>query len=123
MKPQVEALRWLMARSSPEEKVLDPSGLAYFLPPCTTQWYVDSMFERRARAGTWMNDLHRTDFAACPWMVLTYRLNMLPRRVRERLPGAYRPARDGIALGVSDRRWVGPEMGMPATGSRLESFW
>jgi len=120
---QVEALRWLKARSVPGDKVLDPSGLAYFLPPCTTQWYLDSMFERRAEAGAWMNELRRSDFAACPWMVLTHRLNMLPRSVRLRLPEAYLPVREGIALRVPDRRWADPGIGKPAAASNLESFW
>ncbi|HPA53127.1 MAG TPA: hypothetical protein PLP50_16160 [Thermoanaerobaculia bacterium] len=123
MGPQVEALRWLKARSSPGEKVLDPSGLAYFLPPCTTQWYLDSLFERRARHGAWMTDLPRTDLAGCPWMVLTYRLNMLPRKFRLRLPAEYGPAHPGVALHRRDGRWGTPGFERPAAPVSLENFW
>ncbi len=123
MAPQVEALRWLKARSSPADRVLDPSGLAWFLPPCTPQWYLDSLFEPRARFGGWMADLPRTDLAGCPWMVLTYRLEMLPPGVRLGLPAVYAPVHPGIALHRRDGRWGTPGFERPVVPEGLESFW
>lgn len=120
---QVEALRWLKARANPGDRVLDPSGLAYFLPPCTAQWYVDSVFEPRARAGAWMAGLGRADLKACPWMVLTYRLEMLPGDVRSRLRREYRPAHAGVALHAADPRWGGPGLDGPSAASGLDTFW
>lgn len=121
--PQVEALRFLRRASSPGERVLDPSGLAYFLPPCTPQWYVDSVFENRIASGTWMANLRAPVLEACPWMVITHRLDMLPADLRQALPRSYLPVRPGIALLRSDGRWAGPGARGPVAREGLESFW
>lgn len=120
---QVEPLRWLKSHASPGDRVLDPSGLAYFLPPCTPQWYVDSVLEPRARTGAWMAELGRTDLTSCPWLVLTYRLEMLPGSARARLRREYRPVHSGVALHAADPRRDRPGLGGPAAASGLESFW
>lgn len=120
---QVEPLRWLRSHARPGDRVLDPSGLAYFLPPCTAQWYVDSVFEPRARTGAWMTDLGGADLSGCPWLVLTYRLEMLPGDARSRIRREYRPAHAGIALHGGDSRWRGPGLGGPAAASGLQTFW
>ena len=49
--PEVEALRRLRAEARSDEGVLDPSGVAYFLPPCTREWYTDTLFAERAERG------------------------------------------------------------------------
>ena len=37
---QVETLRLLRRVALPQDRILDPSGLAYFHPPCNTEWYI-----------------------------------------------------------------------------------
>lgn len=120
---EVAELRWLQAVSRPGDAVLDPSGLAYFLPPCTTEWYIDSLFRERAAAGTWMEELGTIEPSACPWLVRTYRLDMLPPQVRQRLAYQYRLVTTGIALWRGDpRSQTLPDRDATAP-TPFDSFW
>ena len=121
--PQVDALRLLRRLAKPNEKTLDPSGLAYFLPPCTPEWYIDSLFREGARKGVWMNSMKSLDAAECPWLVSTYRLEMFPYVVKARISAGYVLKPGGLGLARGDERLRRPEL-WPSTGPLvLESFW
>ena len=120
---EVAELRWLRRVARPDDAVIDPSGLAYFLPPCTEEWYVDSLFRERATAGTWMQELATAEPSVCPWLLRTYRLDMLPSRVKQRLAHQYRLVTDGIALWVGDPRSPSLPKGTDAAPTPFDSFW
>lgn len=120
---QVETLRLLKRLSAPSERVIDPSGVAYFLPPCVDQWYLDTLFERRAREGAWMSGLAVRKAADCPWIVNTYRMGMLPSSILDRLNREYQSASGGLALPSGDARLAVAEHWADLPHTELRSFW
>lgn len=102
--PEVETLRMLKRLARPGEKVIDPSGLAYFLPPCQPEWYVDSIFLPAARVGHWMAGLKDVSPAECPWVVHTYRIDMLPKTAQRHIRAEYLFVRGGLGLPRGDPR-------------------
>lgn len=75
---EARALRLLRAVSREEDRVLDPSGLAYFRKPCRKDWYTDTLFRSYAQHRPWMVEpLHLPD--DCRFLVSTYRLRMMPK--------------------------------------------
>jgi hypothetical protein len=119
--PEVEALRTLRTLASPSERVFDPSGLAYFLPPCTREWYVDSLFEPSARSGRWMADASSLDPQACPWVLFTYRLDLVPPAARARFAQGWEMRAWGLGLRRGDERLS--RIPPPAAGDGLTTFW
>lgn len=119
--PEVEALRTLQRLASPGEKVFDPSGLAYFLPPCTREWYLDTLFEPGARVGTWMADVEALSPEVCPWVLFTYRLDMLPAGARSHLASGWERRGWGLGLRRGDAR-LG-ELPPPRRGDDITTFW
>ncbi len=100
--PIVEVLRGLRAAARPGERVLDPAGLVYFLPPCNREWYVDGLFAEKVRRGTWMSELAKGLPADCTWVVATYRLQAVPPAVLEVVRGEFRFFPSGIGLRFPD---------------------
>lgn len=119
--PEVEALRLLRRVASPAERVFDPSGLAYFLPPCTREWYVDSLFREGARKGTWMADVPVLDPDACPWVLFSYRLDMLPYAAKAHLAKGWERREWGLGLRRGDPRLA--ELPPPRRGDEITTFW
>ncbi len=102
-RPQERVLAMLSSLAKPGDRVLDPSGLAYFLRPCTAEWYVDSVLRPRVRGG-WMNDLTASSLAACPWIVNSRRLRMIPEAVFQGVENRYRVVAGGLGLDRGDPR-------------------
>jgi hypothetical protein len=126
MDDQVATLRALRKEARPGDRVLDPSGLVYFLPPVTSQWYLDALFAERARQGLWMTGEEIPD-APGQWALLTYRLEALPASLNRQARLQFVPVGGGLALSRSDPR-INPPSGeaplqLPLAHSRLESFW
>ena len=120
---EVANLRLLRRVARPGDRVVDPSGLAYFLPPCTTQWYLDSLFREGARKGTWMAEMASFDPAACPFVLETYRLDMLPFVARERLTKNYVRVSGAIGLWVDDPRMREAASWQRLPSGAIGSFW
>ncbi len=119
--PEVEALRLLRRVASPSERVFDPSGMAYFLPPCTRDWYIDSLFREGAREGTWMAEVPALDPAACPWVLFTYRVDMLPYASKVRLAAGWERRAWGLGLRRGDPRLS--QLPPPRRGDEITTFW
>lgn len=118
---QVATLRLLRERSAPDERVIDPSGLAYFRPPCTPEWYIDTLFRPAARRGAWMEALGAQPVERCPWAVNTYRLGMLPEALRRSIARERALATGGLALARGDARHAALRDRLPY--DELRSFW
>jgi hypothetical protein len=119
---EVRLLRELRARAEPGDAVLDPTGLVYFLSPCTQQWYIDGLFVEAARRGEWMTELAQGVPANCTWAVNSYRLVALPPNAQHGLAVDYRPAFGALALrrGVTRTLPSAAERGMPL---QVENYW
>jgi hypothetical protein len=120
---EVATLRLLRRVARPGEKVIDPSGLAYFLPPCRPDWYVDSLFLEATRQGRWMADLGSVSPSDCPWVVDTYRLEMLPEAARSLIGSEYLFIPGGLGLPRGDPRLSRPELWNDLALGRIDSFW
>lgn len=122
---EVASLRWLQQNAEPTDRVFDPSGLAYFLPPCLDEWYLDSLFSLRAERGWWMTALEDFPDPArpCTWLVNTYRASSsVPQRYGERLAAHFALVVPGIALANDDPRWA-ILAGDQANRRQIPSFW
>ncbi len=124
MTQQVETLRALREFAAPEERIIDPSGLAYFQAPCVKEWYLDALFGNLAAQGVWMQELWERTPAECPLALNSYRLFMLPPPLVERIHSNYQLLPSGVALVVGDPRiplLLGD--GTAALPTELKSFW
>lgn len=124
MGAEVASLRALRQTSERGDRVVDPSGLAYFLPPCRAEWYVDALFEERADAGTWMarplSDVAPDD---CRWALVTIRLNVLPPADLHWIRREFVLVGGSLLLRHDDPR-LGEETAVhQLPRSRLESYW
>ena len=75
---QVETLRHLKKYAQKEDKIIDPSGLAYFIPPINSQWYSDTLFAREAQNGKWMRSTSIESIKNTRWLIVSYRLKYMP---------------------------------------------
>jgi hypothetical protein len=121
--PEVATLRRLRAASGPGDRVLDPSGLVYFLPPCSEDWYTDTLFAERAAAGRWMQALASGIPADCTCALHTYRLGALPAAARDDLQRDFVLLASGVALRRGDPRLAKLAEPVPGLSGRIESFW
>lgn len=119
--PEVDALRLLRRVASPSERIFDPSGLAYFLPPCTSDWYIDSLFRDGARAGTWMAGVPALQPESCPWVLFSYRLDMLPFAAKARLAAGWERRAWGLGLRRGDPRLA--DLPPPRRDDEITTFW
>jgi hypothetical protein len=103
-RPQERVLAILRSLARPGDRVLDPTGLAYFLRPCTAEWYVDGLLRPRARAGLWMTDLTPRSLAGCAWVVESDRLRMVPETAGRAVEERYRVVAGGLGLDRGDPR-------------------
>jgi len=122
---QVATLRLLRERQAEGDRIFDPSGLAYFVEPCVSEWYLDTLFEESAARGHWMGELRELDLAGCQWMLNTYRLRMLPDELEARLGGGYAliEGGGGLALHVDDPRLIHATPRPALAYRELRSFW
>ncbi len=118
--PQIAAVERLIALAKPGDRVLDPSGLAYPLPPCTVQWYVDTLFQARISQGLWMAELAAGVPPRCTFALDTYRLGMLPERARRELPRAYAPVGQAV---VERLERTDPVDRASESTAPLDSYW
>jgi len=121
MAGEVAMLRALRADASSADRILDPSGLAYFILPCTHEWYLDSLFRERIAAGTWMSELSSNVPSECTLVLNSYRLEALP-------PAAIAVLRRdfvGMPCGLAVRRQRGrlPTAERLGGTAEVESFW
>lgn len=112
---------WSRRLAAPGERVFDPSGLAYFLPPCAREWYLDTLFEPGARTGAWMADAAALSPEACPWVLFTYRLEMLPAPAKARLVSGWERRVWGLGLRRGDPRLADLPPARP--GDEITTFW
>ena len=98
MAPEVELLRAAKLALTPQDGVLDPSGLIYFGAPCLREWYIDTLFMERMEKGTWMQELAGGIPARCTMVLNTYRLGALPLEARRSLGADFRLLRCGVAV-------------------------
>jgi hypothetical protein len=119
--PEVEALRTLRRLALPGERVFDPSGMAYFLPPCTREWYLDTLFQPSAIRGTWMTGVPSLSPAECPWILFTYRLEMLPTPAKIHLVSGWDRRVWGLGLRRGDPRLADLPPARP--GDEITTFW
>jgi hypothetical protein len=116
---QVTAMRYLRAEADPQERVLDPSGLAYFLVPSSTEWYIDGLFAEAHRSGEWMRSDQVEQMLDADWVVYSYRLDQLPVTVNSVVRERFAPASVGVGVRV-DRDEPRPAR-VPLVP--LPSFW
>lgn len=121
MAPEIALLRGLETDLQPGDRVLDPSGLVYFVPPCVSEWYVDTLLVESVRAGTWMSELGQGVPASCTLVLNTYRLNALPSAAREELARDFVPLENGLA--VRRDRSVGKVLDSTQGTRRIDSYW
>ncbi len=128
--PEVASLQLLRRLTSPSERVLDPSGLAYFAPSCGSEWYADALFFQWARQGAWMTALAPPELATCRWALHTYRLRMLPEAARSSVEKHFIPLeggggilvrRDHATEALAAREHLTPPTSLPQR--ELENFW
>ena len=121
--PEVATLRQLRAQSRPTDRVLDPSGLVYFLPPCSPDWYSDTLFAERTVAGKWMTGLASGIPVDCTCALYTIRLGILPPAALDDIETEWVLVPSGLVFRRGDPRLE--TMSAPATvvTGRIESFW
>lgn len=85
LEPQLVLVDELRKALNPGERVLDPTGLVYFAPSCSQEWYVDTLFAPRVSQGTWMQELADGVPESCVVAVVSYRLGWLPPAVKQTL--------------------------------------
>ncbi len=122
--PEVATLRLIKTLTAPSDRMLDPSGLAYFTPSCGAEWYTDSLFHRLAHRDEWMTHL-ASELDNCRFLLRTNRLGMLTGTAWTRVETEFVSVPGGGGLGV--RRGSGPvpqiatERQLPHEA--LESYW
>lgn len=117
---EVEALRELRARMKPDDIVVDPSGLAYFIKPAHPEWYADGIFWELIIEGSWMAGLDEIISQRCPWFVHTDRSMVFTEATTARLQERYVYSGRGVFLCRSDPRAGVPLQGPPM---RLRNYW
>jgi hypothetical protein len=71
----ITTLRAVRSAQRPGDRVFDPAGVLYFMPPCGREWYLDSLFAEWAQQGRWM---YAPLSPPCTWVLRTQRLALVP---------------------------------------------
>lgn len=121
--PYVELLRRVQRQQRASDAVLDPSGLLFFVPPCTREWYVDTLFAEKVAEGKWMQELSHGIPATCSLAVVTGRLIHLPSRARDGLSTGFVAQPTGLALRADDLALASFADPIPGLPQRLENYW
>lgn len=118
----VATLRTLRGHARPDDRVFDPSGVAYFLAPCFREWYVDVLFAPRLATGEWMTETRASGFEGCTWVLYTYRVRWLPETWNRVRPG-YRNLGGGLYVRQDDPR--APSIAAPELARLFppDSYW
>ncbi len=103
-RPEERVLSMLASLARRGDRVLDPSGFAYFLRPCAAEWYVDGVLRPRVRSGSWMAGLTPARLERCAWIVESPRLRMIPEPALRRVEDRYRVVAGGLGLDRDDPR-------------------
>jgi hypothetical protein len=119
---QVETLRALKAAMKPGEKIIDPSGLAYFVPPAMRAWYLDTLFVQQLENSEWIQDPQRL-VSTATWALETYRLRWLPDPVLEQIDQSLIPVGGGLLLQRDDSRIESLHLRDKMTHTKLSSYW
>ena len=119
---QVKTLRALKANIKPGDTVLDPSGLAYFIPPSHPDWLTGTLVQEQIKAGLFMKGLAATIPENTTWLLLTYRLQWLPKPAINKLKSNYRHLGGAIALRNSDSR-LQKESFAQLPYNHLQNYW
>jgi hypothetical protein len=72
----IQSLRLLKSYVSISDKIIDPSGTAYFIKPAHHDWYIDKLFRELAKQGRWQVGIEKSIYEA-DWALNTHRLNWL----------------------------------------------
>jgi len=118
---QTSAIRFLRAEAGPTDTVLDPSGMAYFLAPSSTEWYTDGLFAAAQQSGDWMDPEQSAHLLEADWVVYSYRLDLLPASTSRAIPARFTPVAPGLGALSGRRSSVGPIP--PTEPIPLRSFW
>jgi|GEM_PF-3528548 len=122
MERQVASLRLLKEVLRPDDRIIDPSGLAYFVRPALAFWYSDSLFRQRYQeAVASVVDLKGADAASLA--LQTYRLQWLPAELRQRLGLDTARSCGGVSFLQQDERERRISEACELRQDRLESFW
>ena len=91
------------------------------MPPCTREWYLDSLFAYGARSGDWMAELETADLSECTWLVNSFRLRMMNQKQLQAIGGRYQLLPGGIGILQADPR---ARMSWPQLDwTMAESYW
>jgi hypothetical protein len=92
----IATLEAVHASARAGERVFDPSGAIYFLPPCGPEWYVDVLFANWVEQGRWM---YAPVAPPCTWSLRTHRLSLVPKAHLAGLGGfRLQPGTGGVLL-------------------------
>lgn len=120
----VAALDELHRRVQPGDTIVDPAGLAYFVPPCEQQWYVDTLFRSLVRKGSWMASFTPASLQSCRFMLATYRLAWLPRATFEATLHEYRACQSkGLWVRADAAGAIGCNRVANLKDDLLASYW
>jgi hypothetical protein len=102
----ITSLRALKAAARRDDRVFDPSGVIYFLPPCGREWYVDVLFAGWVEQGRWM---YSPLSPPCTWSLRTHRLAMVPKQHLAQLgPFRLQPGTGGLLSAESAEQRIAP---------------
>lgn len=121
LQPQLLLVDELRKALNPGERVLDPTGLVYFAPSCSQEWYVDTLFAPRVSQGTWMQELSDGVPESCVVALVSYRLGWLPPAAQQTLRQEFVFLPCGLAW-RKGRPIPQTIASLPGAG-KVENFW
>jgi hypothetical protein len=119
----LKALDLLRAVQTPHDRVLDPSGAAYFIKPIAPDWYLDGLFRHRLAQEAWQPA--PANSPELPSIVVrTYRLDWIPSFSADMVHRHYEQACHWIWFRKGDARTHILQKNCPADGEELLlNYW
>ena len=119
----LQLLAQLRAVQTSDDRVLDPSGAAYFIKPATPYWYLDGLFRHRLAQGTWHPAPENPE--SLPQFVLrSYRLDWMDSFSPDLLGQHYENACHWLWIKKGDPRAKTLRKQCPSTGDdSLLNYW